>query len=68
MAALPPNGEVLRRASGDAVGGSRLSDLARAITRLYGWRPKFSPDGGERLTWTGPARAAGQRRRRRAGR
>ena len=47
-----PERQVLRRASGDAVGGSRLSDLARAITRLYGWRPKFSPDGGERLTWT----------------
>jgi hypothetical protein len=46
-----PERQVLRRASGDAVGGSRLSDLARAITRLYGWRPKFSPDGGERLTW-----------------
>ena len=24
---------------------------ARAISRIYGWRPKFSPDGGERLTW-----------------
>ena len=41
----------MRRSSGDRVGGSRFADLARAISRQYGWRPKFSPDGGERLTW-----------------
>ena len=48
---LTPAREALRRASGDKVGGSRFSDLARAISRIYGWRPKYSPDGGERLTW-----------------
>ena len=48
---LTPQREALRRSSGDGVGGSRFSDLARAISRQYGWRPKFSPDGGERLTW-----------------
>jgi hypothetical protein len=49
---LTPQRETLRRSSGDRSGGSRFSDLARAISRQYGWRPKFSPDGGERLTWT----------------
>jgi hypothetical protein len=48
-----PQRESLRRASRDSVGGSRFADLARAVSRLYGWRPKFSPDGGERLTWAG---------------
>jgi hypothetical protein len=48
---LTPPRQTLRRSSGDGVGGSRFSDLARAISRQYGWRPKFSPDGGERLTW-----------------
>jgi hypothetical protein len=50
---LTPDRQALRRSSGDRVGGSRFADLARAISRHYGWRPKFSPGGGERLTWTG---------------
>jgi hypothetical protein len=50
---LRPDRQALRRSSGDRVGGSRFADLARAISRQYGWRPKYSPDGGERLTWNG---------------
>jgi len=49
---VTPQRETLRRSSGDSVGGSLFSDLARAVTRQYGWRPKYSPDGGERLTWS----------------
>jgi hypothetical protein len=50
---VTPDRQALRRSSGDRVGGSRFADLARAISRHYGWRPKFSPNGGERLTWNG---------------
>ena len=43
----------LRRASGDAVGGSRFADFSRAVSRLYGWRARWSPDGGDPMTWNG---------------
>lgn len=41
----------LRRASGDFKAGSTFADLARAVSRLYGWRPRSSPSGGDRMTW-----------------
>src|SRR4029079_4410037 len=43
-----PERQALRRASGDSVGGSRFSDLARAISRIYRWRTQLSPARGER--------------------
>ena len=42
----------LRRLSGDLRGGSDLADLRRAYARL-GIDLTFSPDGGERITWSG---------------
>lgn len=50
------NGEVkrthqqLRRMSGDLKGGSLFPELSRAYARL-GIRLRFSPNGGERITW-----------------
>jgi len=48
-----PDRQRLRRASGDFNGGSTFADFARAVSRIYGWRPHWSPDGGDRLTWNG---------------
>ncbi len=42
----------LRRLSGDRKGGSLFPDLARAYARL-GIKLRFSPNGGERITWPG---------------
>jgi hypothetical protein len=41
----------LRRASGDFTAGSSFADLGRAVSRMYGWRPRSSPSGGDRMTW-----------------
>ena len=41
----------LRRLAGDRLGGSTLEDLHAAYARL-GINLRFSPDGGERITWT----------------
>jgi len=40
----------LRAASGDLHGGSQFRDMTRAFAR-YGFKLKWSPDGGERLSW-----------------
>lgn len=41
----------LRRLSGDRKGGSDFDDLRRAYAKL-GFKLTFSPDGGERITWS----------------
>ena len=41
----------LRAASGDMHGGSQFRDMKIAFAK-YGFNLKFSPDGGERLTWS----------------
>jgi hypothetical protein len=41
----------LRAASGDLHGGSQFRDMKIAFAH-YGFALKFSPDGGERLTWS----------------
>jgi hypothetical protein len=48
---IHPDRQRLRAASRDFRGGSTFADLARAAARLYGWRPRWSPDGGDPLTW-----------------
>jgi hypothetical protein len=50
---IQPDRERLRAASRDFRGGSTFADLARAASRRYGWRPRWSPDGGDPLTWRG---------------
>src|SRR4051812_40059074 len=40
----------LRAASGDMKGGSQFRDMKIAFAK-YGFNLRFSPDGGERLTW-----------------
>ncbi|HEU0242795.1 MAG TPA: hypothetical protein VFQ75_02745 [Candidatus Limnocylindrales bacterium] len=41
----------LRAASGDSHGGSRFRDMKIAFAK-YGFNLRFSPDGGESLTWS----------------
>jgi hypothetical protein len=48
---IHPDRQRLRAASHDLRGGSTFADLARAASRLYGWRPRWSPDGGDPMTW-----------------
>jgi len=47
---LTPTHQQLRRLAGDRHGGSTLADLHVAYARL-GINLRFSPDGGERITW-----------------
>ena len=48
---LTPTHQQLRRLAGDPHGGSTLEDLHVAYARL-GINLRFSPDGGERITWS----------------
>jgi hypothetical protein len=42
--------QALREKSGDLVGGSTFDDLKIAYAK-HGFKLKFSPDGGDRMTW-----------------
>ncbi len=47
---LTPSHQALRAKSGDRVGGSSFDELKIAYAK-YGFKLKFSPDGGDRITW-----------------